>query len=81
MQPQTAYLIIVQKVIVSLFANVSLPKVADPFPIKKLFQKLGNSYQIYINFHKTHAMATCYGRIGDTSVNNPESHDMDSESG
>ena len=25
-------------------------------------------------------MATCYGGIGDTSVNNPESHDMDSDS-
>ena len=25
-------------------------------------------------------MATCYGRIGDTSMNNPESHDMDSNS-
>ena len=49
-------------------------------PIKKLLNKLGNSYQIYINFHKTHAMATHYGGIGDTSVNNPESHDMDSDS-
>ena len=25
-------------------------------------------------------MATCYGGIEDTSVNNPESHDMDSDS-
>ena len=25
-------------------------------------------------------MATCYGGIGDTSMNNPESHDMDSDS-
>ena len=25
-------------------------------------------------------MATCYGGIGDTSVNNPESRDMDSDS-
>ena len=48
-------------------------------PIKKLFHKPGNSYQTYINFHKTHAMATCYGGIGDTSINNPESHDMDSD--
>ena len=39
-------------------------------PIKKLFHKLGNSYQTYINFHKTHTMATHYGGIGDTSVNN-----------
>ena len=49
-------------------------------PIKELLDKLGNSYQAHINFHKTHAMATCYGGIGDTSVNNPESHDMDSDS-
>ena len=25
-------------------------------------------------------MATCYSGIGDTSKNNPESHDMDSDS-
>ena len=25
-------------------------------------------------------MATCYSGIGDTSENNPESHDMDSDS-
>ena len=49
-------------------------------PIKKLLDKLGNSYQTYINFHKTHAMATYYGGIGDTSVNSPEPHDMDSDS-
>ena len=42
--------------------------------------KLGNSYQTYINFHETHAIATHYGGIGVTSVHNPESHDMDSDS-
>ena len=50
------------------------------FPIKKLFHKLRNSYQTYINFHKTHTMATHYGGIGDTSMNDPESQDMDSDS-
>ena len=49
-------------------------------PIKKQFHKFGNSYQIYINFPKTHAMATCYGGIGDTSMNDPESQDIDSDS-
>ena len=49
-------------------------------PIKKLFHKPGNSYQTYINFHKTHAMATCYSGIGDTSMNDPESQDIDSDS-
>ena len=49
-------------------------------PIKKLLNKLRNSYQTYINFHKTYTMATCYGGIGDTLVNNPESREMDSDS-
>ena len=49
-------------------------------PIKKLFHKLGNSYQTYINIHKTQAMATHYGGIGDTSMNDPESQDIDSDS-
>ena len=39
-----------------------------------------NSIQTYINYHKTHAMATCYGGIGDTSMENPESQDIDSDS-
>ena len=49
-------------------------------PIKKQFHKHGNSYQTYINYHKTHAMVTCYGGIGDTSKSNPESQDTDSDS-
>ena len=49
-------------------------------PIKTVFQKLGNSYQTYINFHKTHTMATCYGGIGDPSMNDPESWGIDSNS-
>ena len=49
-------------------------------PIKNLFHKLGNSYETYIIFHKTHAMATCYGGIGNTSMNDPESQDIDSDS-
>ena len=48
-------------------------------PIKKLFYKLGNFYQTYINFHKTQAMATRYGGIGDTSMNDPEFQDIDSQ--
>ena len=49
-------------------------------PIKKLLDKLRDSCQTYINFQKTHAMATRYGGIGHTSMNNPESHNMDSDS-
>ena len=56
------------------------PRLQTHSPIKKLLDKLGDSCQTYINFHKTHAMATHYGGIGDTSMNNPESHDMDSDS-
>ena len=49
-------------------------------PIKKLFHKLENSIQTYINYHKTHSIATRYGGIGDTSMENPESQDIDSDS-
>ena len=49
-------------------------------PIKKLFHKLENSIQTYISYHKTHAMATRYGGMGDTSMENPESQDVDSDS-
>ena len=49
-------------------------------PIKKLSHKLENSIQTYINYHKTHAMATCYGGIGDTSMENPETQDIDNDS-
>ena len=48
--------------------------------IKKLFYKLESSIQTYINYHKTHAMATCYGGMGDTSMENPESEEVDSDS-
>ena len=48
-------------------------------PIKKLLDKPGNSCQTYINFHKTHAMATHYGGIGVTSMNNPDSQNMDAD--
>ena len=49
-------------------------------PIKKLFHKPKGSIQTYINYHKTHTMATCYGGMGDTSMENPESQDVDSDS-
>ena len=49
-------------------------------PIKKLFHKLKSSVQTYINYHKTHVMATYYGGIRDTSTENPEPQDVDSDS-
>ena len=48
-------------------------------PIKKLLNKFGDSCQTYINCYKTHTLATRYGGIGDTSMNNPESQDMDAD--
>ena len=48
-------------------------------PIKKLFSKLENSIQTYINYCKTHAMATSYGGMGDTSMKNPETQDIDND--
>ena len=49
-------------------------------PIKKLFHKLENSIQTYINYCKTHPMATCYGGMGDPSMENPETQDIDNDS-
>ena len=49
-------------------------------PIKKLFHKLESSIQTYINYHKTDTMSTCHGEMGDTSMESPESQDVDSDS-
>ena len=49
-------------------------------PIKRLFNKLENSIQTYINYHKTHAMATCFSGVGDTSMENLETQDIDNVS-
>ena len=47
------------------------------FPIKRLFHSLENSIHTYINYHKTHAMATCFDGVGNTSMENPDTQDMD----
>ena len=49
-------------------------------PIKRLYHKLENSIQTYINYHKTYTMATCYSGVGDTSMKNPENRDLDNDS-
>ena len=49
-------------------------------PIRKLFHKLESSIQTYINYHKTHAVATHYGGMGDTFMENTEFQDVDSDS-
>ena len=48
-------------------------------PIKKLLNKFEDSHQTYINYYKTNTIATHYGGIEDTSMNNPESQDMDAD--
>ena len=47
-------------------------------PIKKILNKLGDSYNTYINYHKTHTMATCYGGIGKPleKDSDPQENDM-----
>ena len=49
-------------------------------PIKRLLNKLKNSIQTYINYHKTHAMATHFGGVGDTSMEDPNTQDIDNTS-
>ena len=49
-------------------------------PIKRLFNKLENSIHTYINHHKTHAMATHLGGMGDTPMENLETQDVDNVS-
>ena len=49
-------------------------------PIKRLFHKLENPIQTYINYDKTHAMATHYSGVGDTSMEDPETQDLDNVS-
>ena len=36
--------------------------------------------QTYINYHNTHVMATHYGGVGDTSMEDPETQDLDNTS-
>ena len=48
-------------------------------PIKKPISPTQKVYS-YINYHKTHTMATCYSGMGDTSMENLESQDTDSDS-
>ena len=33
-------------------------------PVKNILNKIGDSYQTFVNYYKTYTMATCYGGIG-----------------
>ena len=48
-------------------------------PIKRLLSKL-DSIHSYVNYHKTHTMATCFGGVGDTPVENTKTQDIDNVS-
>ena len=48
-------------------------------PIKKLFNGL-NSLHTYVNYHKTHNMATCFGGIGNTPIEDPRTQESDNGS-
>ena len=44
-------------------------------PIKKILNKIGDSYQTYVNYYKTHTMATHYGGIGKPLENDSDPQD------
>ena len=48
-------------------------------PIKKLFNRL-HSLHTYVNYHKTHNMATCFGGVGNAPVEEPRTQDTDNGS-
>ena len=49
-------------------------------PFKRQFNKLENSIQTYINYHKTHAMVTHFSGVGDTPMENLKTQDVDNVS-
>ena len=59
--------------------NVNSPKITDLFPHQELFHQLESSIQTYVKYYKTHAMATHYGGMGDISIRNSESQEVDSD--
>ena len=48
-------------------------------PIKRLLNRL-HSIHTYVNYHKTHAVATHFGGVGDTPVENPRIQETDNMS-
>ena len=52
------------------------------FPLKTVLNKLGDSYQTYINTYKTHTMATHHGGAGEPldRDSNPHEHSTDAPS-
>ena len=78
MQLQTAYFLFAHSKRSFLYLLMSAcQRLQTCSPIKKILNKIGDSCQTYINYYKTHTMATGYGGIGDTSMINSEHHNMD----
>ena len=48
-------------------------------PIKRLLNRL-HSIHTYINYHKTHIMATHFSGVGDTPVEDPRTQETDNVS-
>ena len=48
-------------------------------PIKKLFNRL-HSLHTYVNYHKTHNMATRFGGIGNAPIEDPRTQEPDNGS-
>ena len=48
-------------------------------PLKTVLNKLGDSYQTYINTYKTHAMATHYGGTGQPLERDPTPYEQDTD--
>ena len=46
-------------------------------PLKKVLNKLGDSYQTYVNTYKTHTMATCHGGTGQPLETDPNPQAQD----
>ena len=46
-------------------------------PLKKVLTKLENSYQTYVNTHKTHTMTTCHRGTGQPLEKDPNPQDQD----
>ena len=51
--------------------------ITKPFPYQETVSQIGKFHPQYINYHKTHAMATCFSEVGNTSMENPDTQDMD----
>ena len=46
-------------------------------PLKSELNKIGDSYQTYVNAYKTHAMATHHGGTGQPPERTPTPHEQD----